>query len=261
MEQCYIQAFAALNKTGMYSSAKGYIPWKEDQSGNPLDVQRKQVYDKLFTGFGRLNAPDKLAFSAAALILSGFSEYYGDKTGIALGNTFGCLSTDLRYAESVVSGFPSPALFAATLPSSPVADIAIIFKLKGPDRTIADTAIPGFLALDNAMQILSCKKADSMIAILVNGIEPNEADMSFVNFAENECNFSYAFMLNSARCNSGLNYTISIEMDTNSDNNSQKRSEESYFSEMIDALMHKNNYSSPFEINGTRGSITLKKGD
>jgi hypothetical protein len=224
-------------------------------------VRRKQVYDKLFTGFGKLNAPDKLAFSAASLILSDFSEFDGDTTGITLGNTFGCLSTDLRYAESVIEGFPSPALFAATLPSSPVADIAIMYKLKGPDRTIADTAMPGFLALDNAIQILSCKKAESMIAILVNGIEPNEVDMSFVNYAENDCNFSYAFMLTSARCNTGLNYTISLAMNTKDDNNSQKRSEESYFFEMIDALTHKNDYSSLFEINGTCVSITLTKDD
>ena len=261
MEQCYLHAFAALNKTGMYSSVKGHIPWAEDQDGNPLNVRRKQVYDKLFTGFGKLNAPDKLAFSAASLIFSDFSEFDGDKTGITLGNTFGCLSTDLRYAESVVDGFPSPSLFATTLPSSPIADIAIMFKLKGPDRTIADTTIPGLLALDNAMHILSSNKADAMIAILVNGIEPNKVDMSFVNFAENECNFCYAFMLTPARCNSGLNYIISLEMDPKGDNNSQKRSEESYFLEMIDALTHKKDYSSPFEINGTCGSITFKKED
>jgi len=261
MEHCYLQAFAALNKTGMYSSAKGCMPWEEEQGGNPLNVRRKQVYDKLFTGFGKLNAPDKLAFSAASLIFSGFSEFDGDKTGITLGNTFGCLSTDLRYAESVGDGFPSPALFAATLPSSPIADIAIMFKLKGPDRTVADTTAPGFLALENAIRILSCKKAESMIAILVNGIEPNEVDMSFVNYIENECNFSYAFMLTSARCNTGLNYTISLEMDTKGDNNSQKRSEESYFVEMIDALMHNKEYSSPFEIDGTSGKVTLKKED
>lgn len=261
MEQCYVQAFAALNKTGMYSSSKGYIPWEDNQDENPLNVRRKQVCDKLFTGFGKLNAPDKLAFSAASLIFSGFLEFDGDTTGISLGTTFGCLSTDLRYAESVASGFPSPTLFTATLPSSPIADIAIMFKLKGPDRTVADTTIPGFLALDNAMRILSCKKAESMVALLVNGIEPNEADMSFVNYNEDECNFSYAFMLASARSNTGLNYTISLEMNARDDNYSRKRTEGSYFLEMIKALIHARDYSSPFEINGTGtyGSITLKK--
>lgn len=261
MDRFYVQAFAALHKTGMYSSAKGYIPWKKDQSGNPLDVQRKQVYDKLFTGFGKLNAADKLAFGSASLVLSNFSDFDGEKTGISLGNTFGCLSTDLRYAESVVDGFPSPAYFAATLPSSPIADIAILFKLKGPDRTIVDTVAPGFLALDNAMQILACKKAQSMIALLVNGIEPNEVDFSFINSAESECNFSYAFLLTTARRNSGLNYEISLEIDTHAHNNSQNRSEESYFFEMIKAMMQKKKYSSTFEINRTFGSITLEKDD
>lgn len=261
MERFYIQSFAALHKTGMYSSVKGHIPWREDQSGNPLNVQRKQVYDKLFTGFGKLNAPDKLAFSAAALIFSDFSEFDGEKTGISLGNTFGCLSTDLRYAESVVEGFPSPAYFAATLPSSPVADIAIMFKLKGPDRTVADTVTPGFLALDNALQILTCKKAESMLAILVNGIERNDVDSSFINFAENECNFCYAFMLSPSRSTTGFNYRISLEINTNTNKYSQNRSEESYFFEMINAMTQNKNYSSTFEINGIGGSITLEKDD
>ena len=261
MEQWYIQSFAALNKTGMYSSAKGHVPWMEDQSGNPLDVQRKQVYDNQFTGFGKLNAPDKLAFSAAALIFSDFSGFDGEKTGISLGNTFGCLSTDLRYAESVVNGFPSPAYFAATLPSSPVADIAIIFKLKGPDRTVVNTVIPGFLALDNAMQILFFKKAESMIAILVNGIERKDIDSPFVTSAENECNFCYAFMVTPNQRTKGLNYRISLDINTNANKDSQNRSEESYFFEMINAMMQNKNYSSVFEINGIGGSITLKKDD
>lgn len=259
MEHIYIQAFAALHKTGMYSSVKGHIPWEKEQSGSPLDVQRKQVYGKPYTGFGKLNAPEKLAFSAAALLFSDFSDYNGEMTGISLGNVFGSFSTDMRYAESIAAGFPSPAYFSATLPSSPIAEVAIPFKLKGPDRVVVGTATPGLSALDNAMRILSLKKAESMLVLLVNGIEHCDTDFPLISSEKANTTYSYAWFLTTARCDSGINYKITFDNYDKTYNNSQNVSEESYFFEMINAMTQNKNYSSSFTIDGMNGSVILKK--
>ncbi len=259
MERFYIQAFGALVKSGIYSSSNGYTPWKNEQAGQPLNVQRKQVFGKPYIGFGKLNAPDKLAFSATALLFSGFSDYNAENTGISLGSLYGSFSTDLRYTESVAAGFPRPAFFSATLPSSPIAEAAIIFKLKGPNRIIVGGAAPGLNALDSAIRILSLKKAESMVVLLINGIESCDIDFPFITKKNAPSQYSYALMINSKKCSLGINQQIYFSLNSDTiNNNSQNSSEEFYFFEMINALMHKKNYSSTFNINGTTGSIILE---
>ncbi len=259
MEHVYIQSFAAIHSTGMYSSAHGHVPWNEEQGGSPLDVQRKQVYDKLHTGFGKLNAPDKLAFSSAALLLSGFDEYNGDKTGISIGTAYGSFSTDMRYMESLAAGFPSPAYFSATLPSSPVAEVAILFKLKGPNRVLVSSTSPGFSALDNAIRILALKKADAMVVILVNGIEPDDIGIPLINAEKDRCNFSYAFMVTPHKYDSGSNYILSLTQEKSLQNNSQNCSEESYFLEVIMAMMENKDFSNSIILDHMHYTLTLEK--
>ncbi len=259
MSQLYVQAFSALHSTGMYTSARGHIPWMEEQDTNPLKVKRKQVYEQLHTGFGKLNAPDKLAFSAVALLLADFNEYNGEKTGICLGNAFGSFSTDRRYAESVTAGFPSPALFSATLPSSPVSEVAIMFKLKGPNRVIVGSSTPGLSAMSNAMNILSAKKAAAMLVILVQGLDPEEENSFVINTDITNGNYSYAFMLTPDTCNTGLNYRLALCRDKTDDNNSQKSSEESYFFEILTTLIQNRNFSHSFSTETMKYSLTLQK--
>ncbi len=259
MGQCYLQAFSALHTTGMYTSRRGHIPWLEEQESNPLKVKRKQVHEQLHTGFGKLNAPDKLAFSAAALILADFNEYNSDNTGVFLGNVYGSFSTDMRYAESVAAGFPSPAFFSATLPSSPVAEVAIMFKLKGPNRVIVGTQTPGLSALSNAMNILNAAKAESMVVILVRGIDPEERNTPIIKNDTQNHNYAYAFMLTPDTRYTGINYRFSIDSNKSNDNNSQKRSEESYFFEILTTLIQNKNYSESFSIDTLNYSLTLQK--
>jgi len=257
MTPFFIQAFAAINAKGIYSRSRGYIPWNDEQMPGPADIQRSQVYDKPFTGFGKLNCTEKIAFGAAALALSEVPDYTGDSTGICLGTVFGCLSTDLRYAESVVAGFPSPAVFAATLPSSPVADIAILFKLKGPDRVIAGSACPGFFALENAMHILAADKADCMVVLLVSGLEAQDRHFPLVEAENRSSNYAYAFILRRNMQSQRSTYTLSLDFDTKTNKSLQNRSEESYFLEMVEAMMHNKNYDCSFKCNDTSGTLVL----
>lgn len=258
MAPVYIQSYSALRKTGMYSSAKGHVSWHEDQSGAPLDVQRKQVYEKLHTGFGKLNAPDKLAFSAAALALAGCNEYNGNTTGICVGTAYGSLSTDMRYMESLVNGFPSPSCFAATLPSSPVAEVAIQFKLKGPNRVIVNSVASGFPALESAIRILSAGKAEAMLTIVVNGLEPVDTQLPFIP-VDTDNNYSYAFLLTVHHTETGCNYNLSLTHENNKQNNSRNRSEESYFYNMLSAMMENGTYSNTINLDNKQYTISIKK--
>jgi len=56
----FLDSFAALRPSGMYSP-QGHMPWNADQHG-PEDVQRNQVLDSPYPGFGKLQIADRLAF-------------------------------------------------------------------------------------------------------------------------------------------------------------------------------------------------------
>lgn len=260
MEHLYLQAFSALTTMGMYSSKKGYQSWDDDQYESPLNIKRKQVYDKPYTGFGKLNAPDKLAFSASALLLSDFSDVDCENTGICLATTFGSLSTDILFAESIVSGFPSPALFSATLPSSPVSDIAILFNLKGPNRIHVGHYFSGFSVIDSAIQLLSHGKSESMLIVIVNALEKEHACSPFISECDDMSPYSFAFLINKKQSGRGSNYKLTFTL--NAKNNTdifQNRSEKSYFIEIIHALMKNEDHTCVFPIYGKIGTIKLIK--
>jgi len=82
-EPLFLDAFAALLPSGMYSS-RGFVPWQSGQDG-PRDVSREQVLDKPYPGFGKLHIADRLSFAAAALLFSHYGSCAGDETGITLG--------------------------------------------------------------------------------------------------------------------------------------------------------------------------------
>lgn len=258
MNNSYIQAFSALHKTAIYSSSHSKIPWNDDQN-TPLDVLRKQVYEKTHTGFGKLNAPEKLAFSATALLLGKYNDCNGDTTGISIGTTYGSFSVDLRYAESLASGFPRPAYFAATLPSSPIAEVAILFKLKGPNRVSVGLENPGLCALENALRILTLKKAESMLVIVVNGVETDDLSFPMCTDKEHDSVYAYAFMLNQKPLNLGLNYRISMKKCSDNNNNSHFDTEESYFFDIITAIQNNKPFISSVNIDGMQTTLTLEK--
>jgi hypothetical protein len=189
----YCDSFSALLPEGIITPA-GTRPWNTGQAG-PADVTREQVLDKPYLSFGKLSLPDRLAFSAASLVLSACPVAERESSGISLGLPAGSLSTDLRYMESVLAGFPSPAVFSATLPSSAIADIAIFFGLKGENRVIAGGAGSGIVALDCACTMLAAGKASSVIVLSVNAVEAKDFSSPLLPADLDRENRAYAFLL------------------------------------------------------------------
>jgi hypothetical protein len=125
-----------------------------------------------YIAFGKLNLPDKLAFSASSLAFCDHPPFDREKTGILLAIPRGSLSTDRLYAESISRGIPSPALFSATLPSSPVADIAIYHRITGPDIVFAGGDAPFLSALEYGMlQLRSKRLIDALVVLIDEGTE------------------------------------------------------------------------------------------
>lgn len=255
--QAYLQGWGALQHTGLYSSAHGYAPWQEEQNG-ARDVRRAQVHQKPFTGFGKLQIADRLAFSAASLAWTNTSLADPGSTGISMGTVWGSLSTDIRYMESVAAGFPRPAYFSATLPSSPVAEVAIQFGLKGPNRVIVGGECPGLQALDCALSLLGAQKASSMLVLHVCALDSID-ESSVLAGATQRSTYARALLLTAQVQNGGRNKPITLEGKFLS-SNVVKAEEESYFSDCMRALAQSEEYASKIETAHFKGHLTIEKG-
>jgi 3-oxoacyl-[acyl-carrier-protein] synthase II len=84
--------------------------------------------------FGRLDLQSQLALLAVASLKINFENFPRERIGIVLGAGAGSLTTDVNFwsGRNGVGG-PSPTLFAYTLPSAAVGEIAIHFGLTGPN--------------------------------------------------------------------------------------------------------------------------------
>jgi hypothetical protein len=235
----YLESFAALLPEGIVTPS-GTRPWNNGQTG-PADVTREQVLDKPYLSFGKLSLPDRLAFSAASLVLSCCPLVDKEFAGISLGLPAGSLSTDLRYMESVLAGFPSPALFSATLPSSAIADIAIVHGLKGENRVIAGGPESGLVALDCACAMLSAGKTRAVVVLSVNAIEPRDFSSPLLPPAA-DCdreNRAFAFLLSADPLPGGLGCGIDASFEQCNKDLRPLACGELYFYELIKLLQGK----------------------
>jgi len=113
--------------------------------------------------FGRLDASSQLALLAVASLNIDFNELPRDRIGICMAASAGSLSTDVNFwnGRNGVGG-PSPTLFAYTLPSAAVGEVAIHFRLTGPNLCfVGDDRI----ILPEAADLLRRGEADACVCI------------------------------------------------------------------------------------------------
>ena len=243
----YVDSFAALLPEGIIGP-QGLRPWDHGQSG-PRDVRRDQILDKPYVNFGKLMLADRLAFGAASIALSESAITERETMAIALGIPAGSLSTDLRYIESVQSGFPSPAIFSATLPSSAIADIAIYFGIKGQNRVIAGNSSSCLYALEQACMLLELKKATSVLWCCVAAVDSQDAQSPLLDAPLAAQCKSFALVLSPKPRDNGFAMRISASFQPGSVSRVVS-GDELYFSELFQLL-----------INQKTGSLHCASGD
>ncbi|HMA64150.1 MAG: hypothetical protein ACM31E_00810 [Fibrobacterota bacterium] len=194
MNTLYINGCGAVTRHGIFSATTHKL-WDPTQTS--IDsIRRDQVLSTPLPLFGKLCFPDKLAFSAASLALEGITDLPQDRSGIAIAVPYGSLTTDMFFMESALGSLPSPAYFSATLPSSTIADIAIFYKFKGPDRVFCGGNSPVYDALTAAVDLLFLGKASVVLFCAVWAIDPaNRAKLSTSNLISDA---AFALLLSSA---------------------------------------------------------------
>jgi hypothetical protein len=252
----FLDAFAALLPSGIYSS-RGFVPWLDGQKG-PQEVSREQVLDKPYPGFGKLHIADRLSFAAAALLFSHYGNCAGEETGITLGIPAGSFSADLLYMDSVESGFPSPAIFSATLPSSAIADIAIFFGIKGPNRVFAGASTSGLCAFDFGAMMLLGRKASSMLVVSVHAVEPAHMKSPLLPAYAAVENSAYAFLLTRNKRECGLHFRLETCFGPG-EKTLPEQPGESYFDKLVRLLMENKNGGVSFSTDDYCGNISIEK--
>lgn len=114
--------------------------------------------------FGRLDLTSQLALLAVAELKINFDALARNRVGICLAASAGSLSTDLNYwhGRNGVGG-PSPTLFAYTLPSAAAGEVAIHFRLTGPNLCFVGGE---GLVLPEAADLLRRGEADACVCLL-----------------------------------------------------------------------------------------------
>src|ERR1051325_6980541 len=130
---------------------------------------------KLGPRFSRLDLASQLALLAVESIGLDFEAMPRERIGICLAARNGSLATDLEYwkGRELVGG-PSPTLFAYTLPSAAIGEIAIRYGLKGPNLC--------FVGEDNGLlfeagDLIRSGEADACVCVSCNGVTAEAAEM------------------------------------------------------------------------------------
>lgn len=113
--------------------------------------------------FGRLDLQSRLAVLAVHSLGVNFEAMDRRRVAVVLEAVAGSLTTDLDFWNSRNEvGGPSPTLFAYTLPSAALGEIAIHFKLMGPNLCFAGVESG---ALAAAAELLRRGEADACVCV------------------------------------------------------------------------------------------------
>ncbi|MFO1487264.1 MAG: beta-ketoacyl synthase N-terminal-like domain-containing protein [Verrucomicrobiota bacterium] len=124
--------------------------------------------------FGRLDLASQLALLAVEELKTDFGKWPREHIGICLAARAGSLSTDIEFwkGRDAVGG-PSPTLFAYTLPSAAMGEVAIRHKLMGPNLCLTggDAGV-----LSEAADMIHRGEAEACVCVGLSALSAAAAD-------------------------------------------------------------------------------------
>jgi len=139
-------------------------------TGKLPEISRKEVFDRPYPHFGRLDRYSRLGLSAIAFALkdAGLERWTQPRPiGIIASTVHGCLETDLNYYDTVIpeaGRLASPNLFAYTLPNSYLGEAAIRFGLTGASCVITESSGSELWCLRMALEGMAGGQFDKVLS-------------------------------------------------------------------------------------------------
>lgn len=140
---------------------------------------------RLGTRFGRMDLMSQLALLAVESLGINFETLSRERIAICLAARTGSLSTDVHYwAGRATPGGFSPTLFTYTLPSAAIGELAIRYRLTGPQLCFVGSSKD---VLPEAIDLIQRGEADGCICISVSVISADLAQIISAPKAANAC--------------------------------------------------------------------------
>lgn len=124
---------------------------------------------------GRMDrlAANALLAAARAVERAGMTGAVPTDAAVVLGTSLGCAEVNERYHRGLVergAEGASPLLFAQTIPSTPIGEVAIAFGARGHASTVMAGRASGIAALIEARRALSLRRATVAIVLAVDTV-------------------------------------------------------------------------------------------
>ncbi len=125
--------------------------------------------------FGRLDLASQLALLAVETLGVNFDSLPREQIAVCLAAKAGSLTTDVEFwrGRAAVGG-PSPTLFAYTLPSAAIGEIAIRHRLTGPNLCFVGD---GREVLPEAMDLLRRGEANGCVCVYIEVISATAGEL------------------------------------------------------------------------------------
>ncbi|MBF0120993.1 MAG: hypothetical protein HQK79_19360 [Desulfobacterales bacterium] len=148
-----------------------------------------ELKNKNYARFSRMDQYSKLGFSAIGLALKDAGlELWKEKRniGIIASTCYGCLLNDSLYFDTVIPNeglFPSPNLFAYTLPNCFLGEAAIFWGLIGPTFIISESSQDSLNSIKIAINYIKWENSPVMICGLCEFIDDSKIDIHNKNIS------------------------------------------------------------------------------
>lgn len=195
----FITSCGYIDESG-FGSSRSHWTWEDVNCAGLADLRWRMISDKLFDRFGRLDLFSKLALAAVETLqleIPGKNIRHPDM-GISLGSQFGSFEVDVNFMRSKKgAGGGSPILFPYTLPSTAIGEIAIRYRIMGPNTCFLAGTDSGLLALWEGIYLVESGEVNSCICVGCDGISVT-SDLFAGQQLYNEDDFrccAYAFLI------------------------------------------------------------------
>jgi len=194
-----ISSFGYIDATG-WGGKEGSHRW--DQSQGPLAraLRWRMVSGSAYDRFGRMDLLSKYVSVAVEMLGLPLLENQDLplETTMVMGTMGGCYGADLDFYRGTIQGDgPSPTMFAYTLPTIALGEIAIRHRLGGASYCFMAGADSGVLALWESAKLLEAGECQECVCIMAD-VLPQHAEKMVRNIypgGELLTEYAYAFLL------------------------------------------------------------------
>ncbi len=178
----YITAFGYIDSTG-FGDIASHRSWADIGVDNFAQCHWKQLFDSPFDRFGRLDTFSKHVVAAVELLglTMPCDDVKDNDTAIYVGTEFGSYQVDQQFYKSITQpGGASPKLFSYTLPSTAIGEVAIRYKITGPNLCVSAGKSSGLVALWQSAELLKTRQVSSCITIVSNAGSPESSSQAIL---------------------------------------------------------------------------------